>query len=37
MHTTTQLPAMNASDSCRPRRVSSSELLPISAKSITSV
>ena len=37
MHTTAQLPARKATDFCRPSRVSSSELSPISAKSITSV
>ena len=36
-HTTTQLPARKASDFCRPAVVSSSELSPISAKSMTSV
>ena len=37
MQMTAQLPARNASDFCRPRSVSSSELSPISAKSIMSV
>ena len=37
MQITAQLPARNATDFCRPRSVSSSELSPISAKSITSV
>ena len=37
MHTTAQLPARKASDFCFPAAVSSSELPPTSAKSMTSV